>query len=207
MIQVIIAVGFAWLLLRDKASSDDSDDEEDDGSGDGGSTWVDPNANPDGSCKEGHILNSSGVCVPFIPDVELDPTATWSIEYTVAGYTESVVWQLDVNDHRGIGDNTYIVIGNTSHTFFRRASVSGGTINIPAAVSGGAAKAENVIVYSDIASASARLDELANPEDDPTAPQPQPDDDDDDSGSDDGFGGLPPTQGYQLGQNGQFTQM
>ena len=233
MIQIVVVAGLAWLLLRDSKPAYPHDmydcstgtkyvaETEADHTRmaalgyvhtmtecelpeDGGSTWTDPNEDEDGNCLEGYKRNSQNVCVVYREPRELEPTAVWSIEYLVEGYDSNVVWQLDVKDHRVTPDGTFFVIGNTNHTGFLRSSTSNGTINIPSAVSGGS-DSDNVNVYSDLASASAKLDLMANPPDDGSPqPQPQPEGEESGSGSGGGFGGLPPAAGYQLGQNGSY---
>lgn len=171
MIQFVVAVGLAWWLMR---KGDDVIVDDDTPTTPPPTPWIDPNIGPDGNCNDGYVFNSEGVCAPYIEPEELEPSANWSIEYTVPGYSEMVVWQLDVDDHSSMPDGAFIVIGNLLHTGFLAASVSGGTILIKKEVSGGDVDRANVIVYSDIATASERLDRLAA--------EATPDEDDDEGG-------------------------
>ena len=131
------------------------------------------------------------------PTPTYDPTYTWSGEYAVSGPGgENVVWLFD-NDGQ-----TYIVIGNKTHTSFLSANSDRGTFTIPKEATGNETDSKRVIAFATLEDASAKADEMSNPAPrDPSDPvQPQPEDDEDDGSSGGGFGGLPAAPGYQLGQ-------
>ena len=156
MIQVLVLAGFAWLLMREPSAESDGDNGETNGGG--GSTWTDPNLKEDGTCKEGYAFNSEGVCVPFeviLPYVDIE---RWSGEYSASGDGgDYVVWFYETGvkyeDDSVEYDPPQIVIGNPGHDGFLSASVGGITIG----------DNEHVQVFPDLASASAKADEMANP--------------------------------------------
>jgi hypothetical protein len=134
-------------------------------------------------------------------------TAKWSGEYATTGTGgDQVVWFLTMGIRYSDGtadfsDTTYIVIGNKNHTAFLRSNSDRGTVDIAKEYTGGTQDIQNAVVFSSLASAEARADELANPApydpNDPTSPQPQPEEDDDEptqpslpTRPDFGFGGF-----------------
>lgn len=121
-------------------------------------------------------------------------TAEWSGEAAFSGEGgENVVWFYRTGIRYADGttkwdSSQYIVIGDKAHHNFLRQNVSGGTINIPKEMTGGATDQDNVKVFATLEAAEARADELSNPpeEDDPLGPQKKPEDDEGDDS-----GGLP----------------
>jgi hypothetical protein len=190
MMQLIPIGILAFLLLRDRTPKEDEEEQEEE---------TTPTPRPDPS------------------ETKWTETASWSGEYAKEGYdgTERVVWVMQTGIRYQDGstemdDTEYILIGNKSHTAFRSANSDRGTIDIKKEYTGGTSDVKNAIVYPDLDSAIAKVDELSEPpsNDDPTSPQPQPqpDPDEDQGGNDDGFGGLPSQGGLSLGQGyGSFS--
>lgn len=124
--------------------------------------------------------------IPMPPKQDFVKIAEWSGEYSASGSGgDNVVWfyRTGIRYEDGtteMDSSTYIVIGDKNHHKFYRASVSGGTINIPKEMSGGEADMKNVVVFPSLEEASAKADELSNPveEDDPLGPQKQPEEED-----------------------------
>jgi hypothetical protein len=197
MLAPLVAVGLTlWLLNHfEKSESSKPEDEE----------WLPP---PGGvpTPKPGDSSD--------LPPQQWTEMAQWSGEYAKEGYdgTERVVWFLTqgiryTDGSTEMSNSTYIVIGNKTHTAFRSQSTSNGAINIKWEYTGGTKDAKNVIVYSSLEAAIAEVDKLSKEPDydptDPVQPQPQPEDEEEDDG---GFGGLPSSPGYQLGQGmGSFS--
>tara|TARA_R110002020_G_scaffold239166_1_gene451728 strand:+ start:4585 stop:5214 length:630 start_codon:yes stop_codon:yes gene_type:complete len=151
---IIIGLGVIWWLLDRTPGSNGDDDDNDDDNDD---TPTDPNMNPDGSCKDGYTLNSSGVCVPG-GVVEFTNIERWSGEYSATGPGgDQVVWFYETGIRLADGTETYdpvkIVIGNANHTAFLSASTGGITID----------NNDHVQTFSSLAVATTKADELANP--------------------------------------------
>jgi len=151
MIQFVVAVGLAWWLMRKGDDVKEEEEEEE-------NPWVDPNMNPDGSCKEGYLLNSSGVCVPGEVILESMDIERWSGEYTASGPDgDQVVWFYETGirytDNTEEYDPVKIVIGNATHTGFLSASTGGITIG----------NFDHVQTFSSLEAASTKADEVANP--------------------------------------------
>ena len=173
-----VGIGIAYLFLREGRSRPQDQ--------------TDPM--PGGSDDEGGI--------PTPPTTQpLEPRSSWSIEGTVEGYDESVVWLATFQDFRGLPDGDFIMIGNKSHTSFLRSNSNRGTIDIPKEATGGSTDQKNVNVYPDLATAQARLEELAAPRDpsDPVQPQPEPEDPPGDAPT---LPSLPTRPEYGLGGGG-----
>jgi len=171
-----VGVGLAYLFLREGRSKPQDDREDDD----------------QGSPDDG------GIPTPP-PQPQLEGKASWVIEGTVQGYDESVVWLATFQDFRNMPDGDFIMIGNKAHTSFLRSNSDRGTIDIRKEATGGSTDQKNVVVYPDLATAQARLEELAAPRD-PTDPvQPQPEPEDDDQGDAPTLPSLPTRPDYGLG--------
>jgi len=182
ILPVAVAAGIVWILLRERKDEPDAE------------PTPDPTPDP----------------TPSDPSTTVwTETASWSGEYAEKGYdgTERVVWVM----RKGIrfqdgstemDDSEFILIGNKMHTAFRSANSDRGTIDIKKEYTGGDADVKNAIVYASLAEAEAKVRELSQkpqPRPGEPQPQPQPEEDEDDS-NDGGFGGLPASPGYQLGQ-------
>lgn len=153
---LVLGVGIAYLFLREGRSKPQDDEDE---------------VKPGGDEEE---------ATPTPPQLDpLDPRSSWVIEGTVPGYDENVVWLASFQDIRSIPDGDFIMIGNKAHTSFLRSNSDRGTIDIPKEATGGSTDQENVNVYSDLATAQARLEKLANPDPPrPGEPEAEPEDDD-----------------------------
>lgn len=81
-----------------------------------------------------------------------------------------VVWEYGVLKGDGTSYETYIVIGDQSHTSFLRSSSDVGTIDIPAEASGGVATQTNVEVFKSVYDAERKLRSY-DEKDDPESPQ------------------------------------
>tara|TARA_R110002012_G_scaffold312742_1_gene523734 strand:+ start:97 stop:690 length:594 start_codon:yes stop_codon:yes gene_type:complete len=188
MLAPVIAVGIAaWLLLREGKEKEGSADPEET------PTTPTPTKPEDSS---------------DLPPQTWTETASWSGEYAKKGYdgTERVVWMLNMgirftDGTTEMSDTTYILIGNKTHTAFRRTNSDRGTVDIKKEYTGGDSDVKNATVYASLEAAEAEVDRLSvEPEYDPTSPQPQkpPEEEEEEKRPPSSF---PPQQGLNLGQN------
>lgn len=152
MIQLLVAGGIAYLLLREARKNPQEE-----------SSPMEP-TDPEPS--------------PAPPSSDFTRFATWSGEASVG---EDVVWTyqkgIRFKDGTEEMDSTvYVVVGNKNHTSFLRENSDRGTINIPKELSGGDVDMKRVKVFGSIQEAEDYLEEKAKPRDptDPVQPQPEP---------------------------------
>ena len=215
MLAPVIAVGIAaWLLLKEDKAKYPHDMFD---CATGQKYVAETAADHERMAGLGYVHSMDECAMPETPtkpedSSDLPPqkwtdTASWSGEYAKKGYdgTERVVWFFQtgirfVDGTSEMDDTTYILIGNKTHTSFRRTSSDRGTIDINKKYTGGTSNVQNAVVYASLEEAEAEVDRLSvEPEYDPTSPQPQkPPEEEEDNNPPSSF---PPQQGLNLGQN------
>lgn len=177
MLQLVVAGGIAFLLLREARKSDREKP-----------TPEPPEPEPEPQPEP----------EPRPPQEVGEDVFRWS---PAEGSGDNTVWTYQRGVRYSDGTESmgseYVVIGNATHTEFYRANARGGTINIPWEATGRSDKrdSQNVIVFGSIDDAVAFLEE--EEEDDPNRPEkPEPP-----------SGGKPPMPGlprpdYGLGGGG-----
>ena len=148
-----VAVGLVWFFADQAKKSNAKPDDSPEPSPEPERPPVDGDADGDGI-------------------VEFEEIYSWSPEATIGSET---VWTFQKGIIREDGSremgNSYVVIGNSTHTEFLRQNARGGTINIKWEATGRTDKrdSKNVVVFGSVEDAIAYLEE--EEEDDPTSPQ------------------------------------